>query len=378
MKVLTIVNSLGMGGIEKTLLLCVPNLMKRGIKLYVCVFEQGGILEDDFIKLGVKILSIKKTNSIVLDFFQINTLIRKNNIDLIHSRFGFSSGGFVLASLFCKIPSIVSFHSTHHGKKPNILTKVPLNVSLKLHKLITYNFSTKIIGHSKANLNFNFKNWNSNNKFKVIYNGINFSKLEEYKSKSYSNYRNQFKDKDVFLHIGSFRDQKNHEFMLKVFSKLEPSKNNLILILVGDGKKKKSLIDLVDKFKIRKNVIFTGIQKDIGKFFDISKIFFFPSIQEGFGNVISEAQYMNIPICGSNIPSLNESIYKEYHKYCFDPHNIQEATKSLVNILKDYKSKKLEQSRIRAADFVIKNFSIELMEKQLADLYYELKNDLIQ
>lgn len=373
MKVMTIVNSLGMGGIEKTFLLCVPYLINKGIELYVCVFEKEGILEVDYKKLGVKILNIKKTNSIVLDFFQLNTLIRKNNIDLIHSRFGFSSGGFVLASLFCKIPSIVSFHSTHHGKTPNFLTRIPLYVSLKLHKLITYNFATKIIGHSKANLDFNFKNWKSNNKFKVIYNGINFLKLEEYKSKSYSNYRNQFKDKDVLLHIGSFRDQKNHEFMLTVFSKLEPIKNNLILILVGDGKKKKSLIDLVDKFKIRKNVIFTGLKKDIGRYLDISKIFFFPSIQEGFGNVISEAQYMNIPVCGSNIPSLNESIYEDYHQYRFDPHNIQEATKSLTKILKDYKSKKLEQSRIRAADFVKKNFSIELMEIQLADLYFEQK-----
>ena len=145
------------------------------------------------------------------------------------------------------------------------------------------------------------------------------------------------------------------------------------MILVGDGKKKKSLIDLVDKFKIRKNVIFTGLQKDIGRYLDISKIFFFPSIQEGFGNVISEAQYMNIPVCGSNIPSLNESIYEDYHQYRFDPHNIQEATKSLTKILKDYKSKKLEQSRIRAADFVKKNFSIEFMEIQLADLYFEQK-----
>ena len=143
MKVMTIVNSLGMGGIEKTFLLCVPYLINKGIELYVCVFEKDGILEVDYKKLGVKILNIKKTNSIVLDFFQLNILIRKNNIDLIHSRFGFSSGGFVLASLFCKIPSIVSFHSTHHGKTPNFLTRIPLYVSLKLHKLITYNFATK-------------------------------------------------------------------------------------------------------------------------------------------------------------------------------------------------------------------------------------------
>ena len=162
--------------------------------------------------------------------------------------------------------------------------------------------------------------------------------------------------------------------MLNVFSKLEPKKNNIYLLLVGDGEKKKTLIDLVDKLKIRKNVIFTGVQKDIGKYLDISKIFFFPSIQEGFGNVISEAQYMNIPVCGSNVTSLNESIYEEYHQYRFDPHNIEEATKSLTKILKDYKSKKLEQCRIRASDFVKKNFSIEFMAIQLTDLYFELKN----
>ena len=378
MRVLTIVNSLGMGGIEKTLLKCVPFLMKKGIELHVCVFEKDGILEEDFLKLGAKILKIKKTNSILLDFFQINILIRKNNIDLIHSRFGFSSGGFVLASLFCKIPSIVSFHNTHHGKTPNILTRIPISLSLKLHKLITFNFAKKIIGHSKANLDYNFKYWNSNKKFQVIYNGIDFLNLEAYKSKSYPKYRNQFKNKDVLLHIGSFRDQKNHEFMFKVFSKLEPKKNNIFLLLVGDGEKKKTLLDLVDKLKIRKNVIFTGVQKDIGKFFDVSKIFFFPSTHEGFGNVITEAQYMGIPICGSNIPPLDESIFKEYHKYRFDPFDVKKATRSLTKILKDYKSEKLKNSRIGAADFVKKNFSIEFMAIQLSDIYFELKNDWIQ
>ena len=373
MRVLTIVNSLCMGGIEKTFLLCVPYLMDKGIEIYVCVYEKDGILEDDFIKLGVNILKIKKTNSIILDFFQIKRLIKEHKVDLIHSRFGFSSGGFVLASLFYKIPSIVSFHNTHHGKNPNIFIRIPLFISLKLHKLITYYFATKIIGHSKANLDYNFKNWNSNKKFKVIYNGIDFLKLEGYKSKSYLKYRNQFKNKDVVLHIGSFRDQKNHGFMLKVFSKLEPLKNNIFLLLVGEGEKKKTLLDLVDKLKIRKNVIFMGVQKDIGKYLDISKIFFFPSIHEGFGNVIIEAQYMNIPVCGSNIPPLDESIYKDYHQYRFDPYNIQEATKCLSNILKDYKSKKLEQSRIRAADFVKENFSIEFMAKQISDLYSDFK-----
>jgi len=374
MKVLTIVNSLGMGGIEKTLLLCVPYLKKKGIDLYVCVLEKDGFLEEDFLKHGVKILKIKKTNSIVLDFLQIMQIIKENNINLIHSRFGFSSGGYVLACLFSSIPSIVSIHNTHPARRKNFFIRIIQSYSLFLHKVITINLASKIVGHSKANLNSNYLSWQSKNKFRLIYNGINFSKMDTYKTEVYDEFRKKFNDKDVILHIGSFRNQKNHKFLLKAFSKLDPIVNNKVLILIGDGPLKQNILSLVKELNIESNVIFTGNQKELGRYFDVSSILFFPSMHEGFGNVILEAQYMNIPVCGSDILPLNESIYPDYAKYRFNPYNIEEAALKLKEIINDNNSGKLEKSKIEASNFVKRNFAIENMANKLIELYTEIQS----
>lgn len=378
MKVLTVVNSLDIGGIEKTLLSCVPFLKSKGIKVIVCVYNKDGALEKEFVKLGVEILKIKKTKSILLDLFQTYSLLKKHQIDIVHSRFGFSSGGFVLAAFFYGIPSIVSYHNTHPGYRSNYILRTVTNISVKLHKWITYNFATKIVGHSKTNLKTNYHDWDSNNKFRLIYNGINFSSFNDYKSKSYDEFSKNYHGKEVLLHIGSFRDQKNHEFLLKVFSKIDPIKNNIFLILIGDGPKKLNLLKLVEDLRIEKNVIFTGAVKDLGKFLSVSDILFFPSKQEGFGNVIAEAQYMNIPICGSDISSMDESIYEDYKKYRFNPYNTEEATFKLKKILKDNKAKILELSKIRAAEFVNNNFAIDRMANELSNLYIEVKKDSVK
>ena len=374
MRVLTILNSLNIGGIENTFLECVPFLQKNNIKLYVCVYKRKGIIERDFQILGARVLGIKKTNSIFFDFLQVYFLIKKHNINIVHSRFGFSSGGYVLASLLRRIPSIVSIHSTHPGRRKNILIRIIQSYSLFLHKVITINLASKVVGHSKANLTSNYLDWQSKNKFRLIYNGLNLSKLDTYKTEAYDEFTKKFNDKDVILHIGSFREQKNHSFLLKVFSKLDPIKNNKFLILIGDGPLKQKIISLVKELKVESNVIFTGNQKDLGKYFDVSSILFFPSIHEGFGNVIIEAQYMNIPVFGSDILPLNESIYPDYAKYRFNPYNIEEAVLKLKEIINDNNSGKLEKSKIEAANFVKRNFAIENMANKLIELYTEIQS----
>ena len=374
MRVLTILNSLDIGGIENTFLECVPFLQKNNIKLYVIVYKRKGTIEKDFQNLGVRVLGIKKTNSILIDFLQVYFLIKKHNINIVHSRFGFSSGGYVLASLLRRIPSIVSIHSTHSARRKNILIRIIQSYSLFLHKVITINLASKIVGHSKANLNSNYLNWQSKNKFRLIYNGINFSKMDTYKTEAYDEFRKKLNDKDVILHIGSFRNQKNHKFLLKAFSKLNPIVNNKVLILIGDGPLKQNILSLVKELNIESNVIFTGNQKDLGRYFNVSSILFFPSIHEGFGNVIIEAQYMNIPVCGSDILPLNESIYPDYNKYRFNPHNIEEATLKLKEIINDNNSGKLEKSKLEAANFVKRNFAIENMANRLIELYTEIQS----
>src|SRR5690606_3005986 len=97
MKILTILNSASMGGVEKTLLTCLKNMTNKNLDMTILCFQTGGALESDFKELGVKFLYIRKTGMIFFDFIQLLIILLKYKFDIVHSRFGFTSGGFVLA-----------------------------------------------------------------------------------------------------------------------------------------------------------------------------------------------------------------------------------------------------------------------------------------
>src|SRR5690554_451500 len=112
MKVLTILNSASMGGVEKTLLSCLKNMKDENIEMTILCFRSGGALEKDFKEQGVKFLYIKKTGLILLDMIQLFFILLKHKFDVVHSRFGFTSGGFVLGAKLTKTRVYVSLHNT--------------------------------------------------------------------------------------------------------------------------------------------------------------------------------------------------------------------------------------------------------------------------
>lgn len=371
LKVLTIVNSLEMGGIEKTLLSCIERMDRKQVEMNICCFKEGGVLEKDFKKTGVQIFYIKKTGLIILDFIQLLFLLWKNPHQIVHSRFGFTSGGFVLASKMVGIKSYVSIHNTSPSSFAR-LKKIPvvsgvLTIQLWIHRIITKKFADRIIGHSKANLDANYPAWCSSDKFSLLYNGVNFQSInsDEYQSDSLLQFLKP--NHIVILHIGSFRNQKNHFFLVDVFAKLKtPNKQ---LILVGDGSLLPKVKAKVKELKLDGQVLFAGKDVHLKQYFEASNLFFFPSIQEGLGNVLIEAQFFNKPICASDIMPHYESVYPDYRKYFFKPTATEEAIISLENLIDDLKSKEIEDATVHAKDFVEKNFSIQAMSEHLCSLY---------
>src|SRR5690554_5693973 len=111
MRVLTIINSASIGGVEKTLLSCIKNMKVEKIEMTILCFRSDGVLENNFKDLGVKFLYIKKTGLILIDMIQLFFLLLKHKFDIVHSRFGFTSGGFVLASFLAQTKVFVSIHS---------------------------------------------------------------------------------------------------------------------------------------------------------------------------------------------------------------------------------------------------------------------------
>ena len=111
-----------------------------------------------------------------------------------------------------------------------------------------------------------------------------------------------------------------------------------------------------------------GMVTDINLYLKKSDVFIFPSLYEGFGNVLIEAQYLKLPIICSNIEPHKEAVCSVYHKYFFEPTNVIDALDKLNKLLEDININDFEKN-IELAYCFSENFSIENMVNNLYNIY---------
>lgn len=95
----------------------------------------------------------------------------------------------------------------------------------------------------------------------------------------------------LVCHVGYMGYHKNHPFILKLANALKES--NIYWILVGDGKNRSDFEKYARDNHLEK-VIFTGNRYDIPEILDASDVFILPSLLEGLGTVVLEAQSRGI------------------------------------------------------------------------------------
>jgi len=123
-------------------------------------------------------------------------------------------------------------------------------------------------------------------------------------------------DDFVVGHVGRFYPQKNHDFLIDVFAELHKQRVNAKLLLLGDGPLQEKTRQKVETMGLAESVIFAGLQKDPAPFYSAMDIFAFPSLWEGLGIVLLEAQYNGLPcIVSSVVPEevniSNKILYKQ-------------------------------------------------------------------
>ena len=94
----------------------------------------------------------------------------------------------------------------------------------------------------------------------------------------------------VVGHVGRFSTQKNHTFLLKVFSEIHKIIPDSKLLLVGDGSLRTQIERQAKLLNIDKQVIFTGIRSDVSELMQAMDVFVFPSLYEGLPVTLVEAQ----------------------------------------------------------------------------------------
>lgn len=109
--------------------------------------------------------------------------------------------------------------------------------------------------------------------------------------------------KYVIGHVGRFEREKNHKFLIDIFHQVHDKLPEAILLLVGDGSYRKVIEKQIVEQGIEDCVILAGKREDVSDYLQAMDIFAFPSLFEGFGLALLEAQCSGLRCIGSiNVP----------------------------------------------------------------------------
>ncbi len=167
---------------------------------------------------------------------------------------------------------------------------------LKAWMRATYPFATGVMAVSKGvKEDLCFLSGLSNDRVKVIYNPAATGASAE---------RASIKDRELMwgggfdhhiLSVGTFKIEKNHESLIRAFSRL-PKSLNAKLTIVGDGHLRGAMEKLVTNLGLQDSVCLPGFFQDVYPWYRSADLFVLSSDAEGLPTVLIEALECGLPV----------------------------------------------------------------------------------
>lgn len=225
--------------------------------------------------------------------------LKQNKYDCVHIHSDVANKLYIAGKAAKKagVPKII-FHS-HASEVDGKYRKI----KRELHKLTRKrlkNIGTRFIACSDVAAKWMYPNINSQ-KITIINNGIDLDKFR-FSSTLRKQVRKELRLDNNFVigHIGRFSYQKNHQYLIEIFSQLVLQEPKARLLLVGEGPDKKEIENLVKEKNLEKNVIFYGLSNHVERLLNAMDVFVLPSHFEGLPIVGVEAQAVGVPIIFSD------------------------------------------------------------------------------
>ena len=232
-------------------------------------------------------------------------------------------------------------------------------LTLKQMERITCKNSTHIECVSKSNLAIGVKEkifkpekaviiWNGSSGG-VELNRFDYRKRAEYRAQIRGKYSLSEQD-FVYGFVGRITKDKGIDELLDAFSHIENAK----LLMVGDAENTDSLNQqLYSQSQKEPNIIYTGLVRDVEKYFSAMDVLVLPSYREGFGNVVIEAGAMGTPAIVSRIPGPVDAIDDGRTALCVEVKNSSDLLAKM--------------QKIRAMDYVAMGYNAVLYIREKFD-----------
>ena len=287
------------GGVESVVMNYYRHIDRTKIQFdFICDSDSTNIPYDEIDHLGGRVILVPPYQKLFQYLKELKKIFKENNYKIVHSHINTLSVFPLYAAKKAGVKvRIAHSHSTTNKKekKKNLMKQV-LRPFSKLYATDYFRCS-ELAGRWL----FGNKEYDKGNVF-LLNNAIDIEKFQ-YNEKVRKEKRKELNIKDntlVIGHIGRFVAQKNHTFLIDIFHEVHKKNKNSILLLVGQGPLMNEIKEKVDDLKLTKYVKFLGQRNDVSELYQVFDVFVLPSLYEGLGMVLIEAQTSGLPCITSN------------------------------------------------------------------------------
>jgi Glycosyltransferase len=175
-----------------------------------------------------------------------------------------------------------------------------------------------------------------------------FIETAEYKQVGENHFREKFgiPEKDhIVLCISRMDPRKGQEYLIQAMAEVYAKHKDATCVFIGNGSLTKKLMGrsgrvddlkkLAESLGLTEKVKFLGkvSQEDLLAGYDACDMVVLPSVNEGFGLVLSEAMCFGKPLIGSNIGGIPEQIVDGVNGYLFRPMDHEELAQYILSLI---------------------------------------------
>lgn len=358
-KILQVINCLKPGGAENIAKTLALNSRNK-ITFLVLYKKLNNNYEKELSKKGIKIYSLDGGK-----FFNFKTqikifrIIKKINPDIIHTHLD----GLVYIFLPAKFLRRKIIHTIHSEFENRADVRKRIINFLAFHTRVTaVGVSNNI--KRKTERTYGLKNIAqvNNGIIKNAHGIVNKSKIR----KKY----HLPERKKILINVGNLKPVKNQPELIKIFSKLLKTRDDLFLLIVGDGELKDDLLKTADSLKLsRRNFKIISDCDNPARLLAASDYFVLTSKSEGLPLVILEAMAAKLPIITTPAGGIAEIIFQKKNGFIINEVNSREILRAL-----DFYSNR--KTRLNITKTAFKDFQDKFDAKKMIQAYNLLYSKL--
>ncbi len=304
-RVLQVIYSLNRGGVETWLMHTLRATDRARFQMDFLTFSgKPGDFDGEARQLGARLFSCPPVWRPVRHASGLRSILQRYGpYDVVHSHDPHWNGSILSIAKQLAVPMrIAHSHSDVAGSRPGGFAR-----SLYLRWSIWKSKQCATHGLASSRLaaaSYFGQRWSTDPRWRVFYLGEDLRPFSQLVNRArVREALGLHEDSIVIGHVGSFRDmQKNHSFLVDIAREVIRLRPSVQFVLVGEGALRPRIEGQVAQAGLTGHVVFTGVRSDVPQLMlGAMDLFLFPSLSEGLGLALVEAQAAGLPCVFSDV-----------------------------------------------------------------------------